>query len=307
MLAGMDVLTDAIAAMRVGRAHSKRHVLTAPWGMQFENNYGAAFHVVLQGSCWLLPPGDDSPIRLGLGDVVFLHNAGAHGLADDPNSPRTALDLHDQNDGIPTETTSSTVLLCGAYLLDVSRSHPLLSEVPPMVHLPARLGSHDSLHAAVDMLGDELSQPRPGTTGVVSALIDTLLLYVLRTWFEQQGANPGADGWALAFQDDAIMSALTAMHHAPEREWSIADLGAGAGLSRAAFARRFSAAVGTPPMSYLTWWRMTLAARLLRESDKPHSAIARQVGYGSDIAFATAFKREYGVTPGAYRRTSTPT
>jgi AraC-like DNA-binding protein len=82
----------------------------------------------------------------------------------------------------------------------------------------------------------------------------------------------------------------------------VETLGAEAGLSRAAFARRFSALVGQPPLAYLTWWRMTTAARLLRETDSPLSTVAKQTGYTSEFAFARAFKREYGTAPGGYRR-----
>ncbi|WUD86198.1 helix-turn-helix transcriptional regulator [Streptomyces sp. NBC_00503] len=82
----------------------------------------------------------------------------------------------------------------------------------------------------------------------------------------------------------------------------MAALAAEAGLSRAAFARRFAALVGRPPLGYLTWWRMTTAARLLRASKAPLRSIAVQVGYASEFAFADAFKRMYGMPPGAYRR-----
>jgi AraC-like DNA-binding protein len=73
-------------------------------------------------------------------------------------------------------------------------------------------------------------------------------------------------------------------------------------LSRTAFAQRFTALVGRPPLAYLTWWRMTMAARLLRESDAPLATVARRCGYSSEFAFAKAFKREFGVAPGAFRR-----
>ena len=299
----MDVLTDAIAAMRTGRPHSKRHVLAPPWGMHFRDDYGAAFHVVLQGSCWLLPPGDAAPIQLGLGDVVLLQDGAPHGLADHPDTVTSPFELTDESESTAA-AGSSTVLLCGAYVLDVARPHPLLAAVPPMIHLPARLGQRDSLRTAVGMLADELSTPRPGSTGVIGAFIDTLLLYILRTWFEEQAREVPAAGWALALQDPSVRGALEAIHQAPERDWTVAELAATAGLSRAAFASRFSTLVGRPPMSYLAWWRMTTAARLLRESDQPLATVARHVGYGSDIALAAAFKREYGVTPGRYRRGS---
>ena len=81
-------------------------------------------------------------------------------------------------------------------------------------------------------------------------------------------------------------------------------LAAEAGLSRAPFARRFTALIGQPPLSYLTWWRMTTAARLLRDADAPLSAIALRVGYTSEFAFANAFKRHHGIAPGTYRRST---
>jgi AraC-like DNA-binding protein len=94
------------------------------------------------------------------------------------------------------------------------------------------------------------------------------------------------------------------MHRDPARPWTVASLAAEAGLSRAPFARRFTALLGRPPLTYLTWWRMTTAARLLRESDAPLAAIAAEVGYGSEFAFAAAFKRRHGVAPGRFRRSA---
>jgi AraC-like DNA-binding protein len=86
----------------------------------------------------------------------------------------------------------------------------------------------------------------------------------------------------------------------------VESLAGRAGLSRAAFARRFTTLVGEPPLAYLTRWRMTTAAKLLREADIPLSTIAARSGYGSEFAFGKAFKREYGLAPGHYRRQAQP-
>ncbi|MQA97573.1 MAG: helix-turn-helix domain-containing protein [Streptosporangiales bacterium] len=103
-------------------------------------------------------------------------------------------------------------------------------------------------------------------------------------------------------RDPSLVAAVDGIHGDPARPWTVEELGRRAGLSRATFARRFTAMTGRPPLTYLTWWRMTLAARLLRASDAPLPTIARQVGYTSPFAFAHAFKREYGETPGRYRQ-----
>jgi AraC-like DNA-binding protein len=177
----------------------------------------------------------------------------------------------------------------------------LLDALPEVVHLPAHLGRHPGLRSTVDLLAAELAQPRLGTDAIVPALLDTLLLYVLRAWFDAQPVS-GATGWAAALGDPGTAAALRAIHGDPARPWTVATLAAEAGLSRAPFARRFAALLGQPPLTYLTWWRMTTAARLLRESDQPLTAVAARVGYASEFAFSAAFKRRYGVAPGRFRR-----
>jgi transcriptional regulator GlxA family with amidase domain len=92
------------------------------------------------------------------------------------------------------------------------------------------------------------------------------------------------------------------MRAEPTRRWTVARLGRIAGLSRAAFARRFSRALGISPLRWLAEHRLSLAKRLLSESDIPLAAIAAEVGYGCEFAFAKAFKRIIGIAPGVFRR-----
>jgi AraC-like DNA-binding protein len=261
----------------------------------------AGFHIVLQGTCWLLPP-QAEPVALGPGDVAFLPRGSAHGLADDPSTPVSEpppmlTGVHDgRNDETSADRPPTVVMLCGAYLLDGSAPHPLLNDLPEIIHLPTRVGRHRELRAAVELLGVELDgDARPGSDTVLLTLLDLLLLYILRAWFEEQRVSGhSATGWAAALHDPAVAAALRAMHEDPCRSWTVEELGAQARLSRAAFARRFTHLVGQPPLTYLTWWRMTTAARLLRTSDAPVDTIARQVGYSSQYTFAHAFKRHYG-------------
>ncbi|MGW7367142.1 AraC family transcriptional regulator [Streptomyces sp. NPDC054841] len=304
----MDVLSDAIAAMRTGKPHSARTVKYAPWGVHYEPSDGAGFHVVLQGSAWLLPPEGGEPVLLGPGDVVFLARGYGHGLADHPDTPLETVAVGPDGswpgtpDRVPATGRPSALLLCGAYQLSRARAHPLLTELPPVIRFPARVGQYPALRSAVELLGAELAEPQPGSDALVPALLDTMLLYLLRTWWLHERPAERRDGWAAALGDAAVKAALDAMHSDPARPWTVEELGARAGLSRAAFARRFTALVGQSPLAYLTWWRMTTAGRLLRESDAPLRAIAERAGYTSEFAFAKAFKREYGLAPGHYRR-----
>ncbi|GAA3608413.1 AraC family transcriptional regulator [Nonomuraea rosea] len=305
----MDVLSDVVSAARTGRPHSGRVTRFAPFAERSPAMPSAGFHIVLQGTCWLLPS-QGEPIALGPGDVAFLPRGSAHGLADEPSTlasepPATLTGVDDgRNDETPADRPPTVVMLCGAYLLDGSGPHPLLNDLPEVIHLPTRVGRHRELRAAVELLGVELDsdEPRPGSDTILLTLLDLLLLYILRAWFEEQRVSGhSATGWAAALHDPAVAAALRAIHADPSRQWTVEQLGAQARLSRAAFARRFTHLVGQPPLTYLTWWRMTTAARLLRASDAPVNTIAQQVGYSSQYTFTHAFKRQYGSPPGSYR------
>ncbi|MFP3987773.1 AraC family transcriptional regulator [Streptomyces sp. E11-3] len=308
----MDVLSDAVAAMRTGRPHSNLTHNHGPWGIRFPASSGAGFHVVLRGSAWLIRAERGAPpVELAPGDVVFLPHGRGHGLAGEPGVPLEEFALRPDGSWppaprrAPSETAPTSVLLCGAYLLNRARAHPLLTDLPELVHLPARVGAHPQLRTAVELLGSELQDPQPGSDTIVRSLLDTLLLYILRSWWlEERHGGAHLTGWAAALTDPAVAAALRAVHGDPAHPWTVGELSAHGGLSRAAFARRFTATVGRPPLAYLTWWRMITAGRLLREADAPLRTIAERAGYTSEFAFAKAFKREYGMAPGLYRKTS---
>jgi AraC-like DNA-binding protein len=166
------------------------------------------------------------------------------------------------------------------------------------------LNSPLDIHRSI-LIGDELRQPRVGTEAILSPLVDMLLLYVLRAWVDELSAHSGT-GWAVALADTAIATALHHIHQRPQHPWTVEELATRAGVSRATFAKRFTTVVGQPPLAYLTWWRMTTGARLLRGTDASLQTVAERSGYGSEYAFAKAFKREYGIAPGRYRRQQQP-
>jgi AraC-like DNA-binding protein len=168
-------------------------------------------------------------------------------------------------------------LLCGLYLLNRARAHPLITALPDVIHLPARLGDRASVHDTVTLLGRELEHRNPGMDALVPALLESLFVYILRAWLEDS-SGPAASGWAAALADPVVANALEAIHSDPAHPWTVQELGARAGVSRAAFARRFTLMVGRTPLAYLTWWRMTIAGRLLTTGDAPLRSIAEHSG-----------------------------
>lgn len=135
------------------------------------------------------------------------------------------------------------------------------------------------------------------------SLLDLLLVYMVRAWL----ARAATGAWPAVLGDPVTTAALRALHADPAAPWTNDSLAARAGVSRATLARRFTSLVGRPPMAYLTWWRLTLAAARLRDTDAPLAAVARETGYGSPYALSHAFSREFGTTPGRYRTHRTAT
>ncbi|WP_461012500.1 AraC family transcriptional regulator [Streptomyces capparidis] len=309
----MDVLSDAIALLRTGAPRTARARRTGRWSERHGPVPGAGFHVVLRGRCRLLLP-DGPPVALGPGDVVLLPRGAEHGLADPsvttlagippgcpeptPHTPRPP----DGRDAADPAAPAPVDLLCGAYELDRDVTHPLLARLPDVVHLPATVGGRPALRAAVDLLGQSAAEPGPGSGAARAALLDLLLVHMIRAYADQRAARGPGHGLPAEPADPAVAAALRSMHRDPARPWTVAQLAEVAGLSRAAFARRFTALVGQPPLTYLTRWRLAAAARMLRETDAPLAAVAARVGYSSQFAFANAFKREYGQAAGGYRR-----
>ncbi|MGW2746834.1 AraC family transcriptional regulator [Streptomyces sp. NPDC001450] len=298
----MDVLSDAISAVRVGRPSSNRLRVSGRWCVRLAPYEGAGFHVVLGGACRLLPEGGGDPVDLGTGDVVLLPHGAGHVLAHRAAGPAEARravpfeEVRDTDVRLPGDG-AEVELLCGKYRLDRSRAHPLMAELPQVVHLRNRTGPHAELRSAVDLLAQELTGTRPGAALALPGLLDLLLIYMIRAWMTQAPAGV----WPAALSDPATAAALRALHTDPAAPWTNDLLATRAGVSRATLSRRFTSLVGRPPMAYLTWWRLTLAATRLRDSDVPLATVARETGYASPYALSHAFSREFGTTPGRYR------
>ena len=266
---------------------------------------------ITRGEAWLVPD-DGEARRLGPGDVALFRGPEPYTVGDDPGTEPQVLILPGQRcvtpDGQEVELMSymgvrtwgnspvgSTVMLNGTYEHEGEVSRRLLGALPPLLVLPA-----DAWESPlVRLLADEMLRDDPGQEAVLDRLLDLLLIAVLRAWFARPDAE--APAWYRAYSDSVVGTALRLMHTEPAHAWTVAELAAEAGVSRAALARRFTELVGEPPVTFLTDWRLSLAADLLLEPDATIGSVAHQVGYGSPFALSTAFKRVRGVSTQQYR------
>ncbi len=306
---------DAVAGLLDGPRAREAFLLCAsmdpPWSLRIEDEAPLEISVVVRGHAWAIPD-DGDPVCLTRGDVVIARGPDHYTVADDPaTAPRAVIlpgqrcvtltgeDLQEKwRLGVRTwgnAVDGETLMITGAYQLDGEVSDRLLRVLPSVLVL--RDDEWDS--PVIPLLTAEIVKDEPGQEAVLDRLLDLLLIAVLRAWFARPEAETPA--WYRASSDPVIGHALRLLHHNPAHPWTVAELARETGLSRAALARRFTELVGEPPMSFLTSWRIALAADLLLEPGVTVGSVAHQVGYSSPFALSTAFKRIRGVSPQQHR------
>jgi AraC-like DNA-binding protein len=148
----------------------------------------------------------------------------------------------------------------------------------------------------------ELREQSPGAALMAEHLAHMMLLQALRLHLARSSEHPV--GWFAALSDPQLTAAIAAMHGDPARRWTLDAVAAVAGMSRSVFSARFREKVGETAISYLTRWRMVLAGDRLARTGESLAQTARALGYESESAFNTAFKRVMGVSPRRYARAS---
>ncbi|MGP3969545.1 cupin domain-containing protein [Streptomyces sp. 6N223] len=272
----MDPFDELLRGVRTHSTGFDRKELSPPWSLRFtdaDGTHSLTLSLPLLGEARI----SGRPVRAG--DAVIVHGPGPFVLSDRP------------------ESAERTVLLVGTYHVRGEASRRLLGVLPPVLVVPGG----GECTALLDLVDAQAAACLPGRQVVLDRLLDWLLVCTLRAWFDQPEAVP--PGWHRALGDATIGPVLRAMHAAPDRPWTLAALSREAGVSRSTLAKRFTELVGEPPLTYLTDWRMTLAADLLTtESTATVASVARRVGYADAFAFSAAFKRFHGMSPTEYRK-----
>ncbi len=214
-------------------------------------------------------------------------------LLDDPVHP------------IRTGQTGSTELVCGVFVLSNAERSPLVDALPDVLQadLTGRQGSK-AMELLTQMLVSELQMNRTGCDYMATRLVELLFAEAIRQHLDNDD-HPDP-GWFRAMRDPKIGAAINAIHASPKAALSVASLAERANLSPSRFAARFRQLLGKSVMAYVAQWRMSVARRLLIETDLPIAQVAYESGYDNTAAFSRAFSNNFGVPPGSYRRSQTP-
>jgi len=306
----VDAFSDLIRGVRAHGSLFGSSTLSPPWALHFVDGAPLTLCTVLAGAGWIVPEHrPPEPLRAretvvvrGPATFTFVDEVGTraepvacgeHCATPEQGGTRHRLGWHD-----PGDDPGATTLIVGAYPVRGEISRRLLDALPVVL----RVDGGGAADAVLDHLAAEVAVDTPGQQVVLDRLLDWMLVCTLREWFDRPGGEPPA--WWAAQRDPVVGHALRLLHAEPAAPWTVATLADHTGVSRSTLAKRFADLVGEPPLTYLTRWRMTLAADLLVEQETATVAdVARAVGYADPFGFSAAFKRVRGTNPSEFRRT----
>ena len=262
---------------------------------------------MVSGEAWLSVEGISDPVQLQAGDCFVLPRGRPFCLASDLGV--APVDFFTLRGNAKNGTVASYggggnfFMVGGHFALSGDHASILLGMLPPIVHLQKE-SDKAVLRWSIERIMEEMREPQPGSLLIAQHLAYTMLLQALRLHLAD--ASHGRVGWLFALADKQMGAAITALHEAPGHHWTLQSLAERVGMSRSTFAQRFKDTVGESPMEYLTRWRMLVAGDKLANSSEPVSVISLALGYESEAAFSTAFKRVLGCSPRQYGRGERP-
>jgi AraC-like DNA-binding protein len=307
----IDPLGEALHFLRMSGVFYCRSEFTAPWALAlpaFENC--VMFHIVTAGQCLLQVEGAETQM-LRPGDLALVPHGEGHSLASEPGARAVKLfDLEREEVSDRYEVlrhggggTAATVI-CGVVRFDHPAAQQLIRLLPRQINVDAWSSSEmEWIQSTLRLIAVEARELRAGGETVITRLADILVIQAIRAWLARDPVSQ--TGWLGALRDRQIGRAIALIHRNPGGDWTLASLAGRVGMSRSAFAERFTQLVGESAMHYVMQWRMHTASMWIRENDLSLGDVAGRLGYESEAAFSRAFKRVLGVSPGAFRRKQT--
>jgi AraC-like DNA-binding protein len=303
----MDPLSDVLSLLKPRTYMAGGFDNGGEWSVRFPQHEGIKCYALVSGECWLQVEGVAEPVNVKPGDCFLLPSGRPFCLASDlsltPVDASTLFRLPMNGVIRAINGGGDCFGVGGHFAFSGKHAEILLGVLPPIVHI-RKESDRAAMRWSLERLMLELREPQPGGILVAQQLAYMMLVQALRLHLAE-GLSGGV-GWLFALADKQMSVAMSAMHDDPAHRWTIQELAERAGMSRSIFALKFKKTVGEPPMEYLTRWRMLLAADRLVNSSEPISVISLSLGYESESAFSTAFKRVMGCSPRQYGRGRSP-
>jgi len=266
------------------------------------------YFYLVQSSSFCIDVGSVSRVAHA-GDIIMVSNADTHICHalnhDGSNAKPLYTNLSDYERGtidLTEDSLSSAQLILVECQYDKDLLQPLISALPPILpeHQDMNVGRFQAIEKAVNFMALESKFDRLGKLAMINLWASIVMIECLRTYIEN--LSEATDNWLTVMIDPHLSKALAAMHKEPDVSWTTHNLAKEAGMSRSGFTQRFKNIVGVPPLTYLTDYRLRLAARHLRLQQSSIAQIGEMVGYSSNSTFSQAFRRVYDMSPSEYRQ-----
>ena len=300
----LDPLSDVLSLLKVRSYMAGGFDVGGDLSVRFERHDGIKCYAVVSGRCWLSVEGVPEAVRLETGDCFLLPHGKPFLLASDlslvPVDALTLLKSAKRQGGVAIINGGGHCCIVGGFFAFAgNHAGILLGVLPPIVHL-RKESDKTAMRWSLERMRQELSEQQPGGSLVAQHLAHMMLVQALRLHLAE-GVRGGV-GWLFALADKQMSAAINAMHGDPGQRWTLQKLAECAGMSRSIFAMKFKQRVGASPMEYLTRWRMLIGGDKLANTSDSLAVIALSLGYESESAFSTAFKRVMGCSPRQYAR-----
>jgi AraC-like DNA-binding protein len=304
----MDPLSDVLSLLKLRSYMCGGFDVGGDLSIQFPQHDGIKCYALVSGQCWLSVEGVPDAVCLKTGDCFMLPRGRPFRLASDLSLPPvdalTIFATARKNGGIISYNGGGNCFIVGGHFaLKGDHAEILLGVLPPIVHI-RKESDKAALRWSLERMRQELREPQPGGFLVAQHLAHMMLVQALRLHLAE--GSKGSVGWLFALADKQMGAAISSLHDDPAHGWTLQELAERVGMSRSTFALKFKETVGASPMEYLTRWRMLLAGDRLANTSDPVSVIALSLGYESESAFSTAFKRVMGCSPRQYSRDRVP-
>jgi AraC-like DNA-binding protein len=300
----MDPLSQILSLLKPRSYITAGFDAGGAWALTLDDLAGRIkCYAVVKGACWLSIEGIEEPVPCEAGDCFVLPSGCRVIIGTDLNmQPELASNVLDPNCSgeVVTYNGGGDVYLVGSrFEVNGRHAEVLLQTLPPLMKVETS-GDRARLRWSIDLMMEEFREARPGSSLIAQQLAHMMLTQAIRLYAEDTAR--GDIGWLTTMSDPYLGPALGAMHADPAAQWTVEELARCAGMSRSAFAHRFRARAGETPIAYLTRWRMMLAGERLIEGRDSVARIASSLGYESEHAFGTAFKRVMRSSPRRYAR-----
>jgi AraC-like DNA-binding protein len=318
MSVAMDALFEICRTMQLSGAVFLDAEFTAPWCITSRVTpedcipfmprpaQVISYHYVKAGQLLLNVEGYP-PTAVEAGEIILLPRNDEHVLASAANlrpvnahfliQPGPAGGLARIVHGGGGERTQ---ILCG-FLGTTTPHMPIVSILPKMLRIGVEQGASGSwIESSFRFAAHQLAEGRVESPAVLAKLAELLFMEAVRRFVASLA--PEASGWLAGLRDPIVGRAVALLHSRMRHRWTTEQLAREVGLSRSAFAERFTTLMGEPPMHYLANWRMQVAAQRLKGAREPIARIAFETGYESEAAFNRAFKRAFGMPPVTWRK-----